>query len=143
MNKKSLTILTLLLATGLILLGCASQGSLAGLKGTSWKLISYGPVGKQTPAAVGIETSLEFNAAGEVDGNLGCNSFSGNYVMKGGNVIFSQIISTMMACLGPQMDQERLALKVMNDMVRYQVQGNTLVIYGADGVNAITFSKEK
>jgi heat shock protein HslJ len=113
------------------------------LKGTSWKLISYGPVGKQTPAAVGIETSLEFNAAGEVDGNLGCNSFSGNYVMKGGNVIFSQIISTMMACLGPQMDQERLALKVMNDMVRYQVQGNTLVIYGADGVNAITFSKEK
>jgi heat shock protein HslJ len=46
-----------------------------------------------------------------------------------------------MACQGPQMDQERAVLQVMNGTVSFQLQGNSLVIQAADGADAITLSK--
>ena len=141
MNKLPLIFITLVVIAGLILSACASQGTSAGLTGTSWKLVSYGPVGKQTPAAAGIQTSLDFGKDGRVSGNMGCNSFGGNYQVRGGNIVFSQIVSTMMACQGPQMDQEGATLKVMNGTAHFQLDGNMLTIYAASGDNAITLSR--
>jgi heat shock protein HslJ len=119
MNKITLTVITLLAVSGLLLSGCASQGTSASLPGTSWKLVSYGPVDNQTPAASGVATNLDFSKDGTVNGNLGCNSFSGNYQATNGNIVFSMMISTMMACQGPGFMQEGLALEVMNGSVRY------------------------
>ncbi|MGD0750046.1 MAG: META domain-containing protein [Anaerolineales bacterium] len=141
MTKIRLITITLLVVSGLLLTACTSQGTPAGLQGTSWKLVSYGPSGNQTPAASGIDTSLDFGKDGTVNGNLGCNSFSGNYQETNGNVVFSMMISTMMACVGPQMTQENVGLKIMNGTVRYTVAGNKLTLYAASGDNAITFSK--
>ena len=70
MNKPTLTILTLLITLGLLLSSCGSQITPACLPGTSWKLVSYGPAGNQTPAASGIDTSLDFGKDGTVSGNL-------------------------------------------------------------------------
>ncbi len=106
MNKITRTMLIFLIALGLILSACAGSGASVDLKGTSWKLVSYGPLGNQTPAAAGITTSLDFGNDGTVSGNMGCNSFGGNFELKNGKLVFSQMISTMMACLGPQMAQE-------------------------------------
>jgi heat shock protein HslJ len=72
---------------------------------------------------------------------MGCNSFGGNFEVKNGKLVFSQMISTMMACLGPQMAQEDTVLKMMNGAVRFQVEGSTLTIFDASGANAITLSK--
>jgi heat shock protein HslJ len=141
MNKITLIILTLLVASGLLLSACASQGTPASLTGTSWKLVSYGPFGNQTPATSGIDTNLDFGKDGTVNGNLGCNSFSGNYQVTNGRIVFSMMISTMMACPGPQMSQEGIGLKIMNGTVRYTIAGNQLTIYSASGDNAITFLK--
>jgi heat shock protein HslJ len=141
MNKISLTGLALLVVSGLILSACAAQGTSASLAGTSWKLVSYGPAGNQTSAAPGIETHLDFSRDGTVSGNLGCNSFSGNYEVKNGNLIFSQMISTMMACQEPQMTQETTALQVMNGTVPFQLTGNSLKIFDVSDVNAIEFTK--
>ncbi len=44
----------------------------------------------------------------------------------------------MMACQVSQIDQERMTMKVMDGKVRFQLQGNTLVIQAADSVTAIT-----
>jgi len=141
MNKITLTVITILAASGLLLSACASQGATASLPGTSWKLISYGPAVNQTPAASGVDTNLDFGKDGAVNGNLGCNSFSGNYQVTGGNIEFSMMISTMMACQGPGFTQEGVGLKIMNGMVRYTVAGNKLTLYAASGGNAVTFSK--
>jgi heat shock protein HslJ len=51
------------------------------------------------------------------------------------------MISTMMACLGPQMDQEDIGLKIMKGTAPYKVAGSTLTIYSASGANAITLSR--
>jgi len=141
MTKIALIALTLLVVSGLLLTACASPGALAGLQGTSWKLVSYGPAGNQTLAVSGIDTSLDFGKDGTVNGNLGCNSFSGNYQITNDNIVFSMMISTMMACVGPQMTQEDVGLKIMNSTVRYTVVGNKLTLYAANGDNTITFSK--
>ena len=141
MIKNILTFITLVVASELILSACAAQGSSPGLKAISWRLVSYGPPAHQILAAAGIQTNVDFYKHGTVDGNVGCNSFSGNYEVKSGNIVFSMILSTMMACHGSQMDQERVPLKVLTSTVRYQVQGNSLVIYAADGASSITLSK--
>jgi len=141
MKKITLAMLTLLVASGLVLSACASQATQAGLPGTSWKLVSYGHAGNQTLAASGIDTNLDFGKDGTVNGNLGCNSFSGNYQVTNGKIAFSMMISTMMACVGPQMTQEGIGLKIMNGMVHYTVAGNKLTLYATNSDNAITFSK--
>jgi heat shock protein HslJ len=140
-NKITLTILTLLVITGLILSACSSIGISTWLAGTSWKLFSYGPAGTQTSAAPGIQTSLTFGTDGRVSGNLGCNSFGGDYQVKNGNIVFSQMISTIMACPEPQMTQEITSLHMMSGSTRFQVAANTLTIYAANGSTAIIFSK--
>ena len=114
MTKITPITLTILIVSGLLLAACASQEIPAGLPGTSWKLVSYGPAGNQTPAAAGIDTSLDFGKDGTVNGTLGCNSFSGNYQVTNNNIVFTMMISTMMACNGPQMNQEEVGLKIMN-----------------------------
>ena len=72
----------------MILSACGCSGTTASLKGTSWTLISYGSTGNQTPVAPGIGTSLIFGTDGQVNGNLGCNSFGGNYEVKNGSINF-------------------------------------------------------
>jgi heat shock protein HslJ len=100
-----------------------------------------GTSGNQTPAAVGIETRLNFGRDGKVSGIKGCNSYSGDYEVKGGKVVFHQMIFTLMACLEPQMSQEDTAFQIMTGTVRFQIEGNMLTIYEASGTNAITFSR--
>ena len=143
MNKISLTGLTFLVLSGLILSACTSQQTSGELAGTTWKLISYGPSGNQSAAAVGIETKLDFGTDGTVSGNLGCNSFSGNYEVKNGKLIFSQMISTLMACQEPQMAQEITALQVMTGTVSFQLSDNILTLFDTSGANAIHFSNGK
>ena len=141
MNKIALTIITIFAATGLVLSACVSQGNLAGLAGTSWKLISYGNVGNQAPAVPGVETSLIFGEDGQANGNLGCNGFSGGYEEKSGNIVFGPLASTLMACPEPQMTQEGTAFQVLTGMVRFELAGNTLTIYDASGAIAIALSQ--
>ena len=131
----------LLVCSGLVVTACAGCGAFVDVKGTSWKLVSYGPVEKQIQAAAGIQTSLDFGTNGMVSGNMGCNSFGGNFELKNGKLVFSQMISTLMACQGPQMDQEGAALKVLNGTVSFKVEGDTLTIYDASGANVIMLTK--
>ena len=139
MNKITLTLITLLVASALILSACASQGS-SSLAGTTWKLVSYGAVGNQILAAPGIATSLSFDADGQVSGNMGCNQFSGTYKVKSGKIVYGSLSSTLMACPEPQMTQESTSFQVMTGAVRFEVKDNTLTIYDASGATSIQFS---
>ncbi len=143
MNKIAHISFPLIVIAWLFLSACRFQGGMVGLQGTSWKLVSYGPIGNQTLAAKGINTSLDFGKDGTVNGNLGCYSFSGNYQVTGGKIVFTKMISTMMACVCPQMTQEAMSLKVMNGTVRYTIAGNRLTLYVASGDSAITFFEVK
>ena len=62
-----------------------------------------------------------------VNGNGGCNNFSGSYTLKSNDGIeLSKIMATMMAC--PQMNTESEFLKMLQMADSYYVSGDTLIL---------------
>jgi heat shock protein HslJ len=141
MNKKVIFGISILVVTGLLLAACSSAASLPDLSGTTWKLVSYGPVNAQVPAVEGVETTLVFGSDGQVSGNLGCNSFGGGYTQKDDQITFEPLASTLMACPDPQMSQEGSAFQVLTGSVKFNVDGTFLTITSSSGDLALILSK--
>ena len=131
--KKTTLIWTALIVTGMIVSACAPGISNQSLNDTTWRLVSYGSATDPTPAAPDIETTLTFGADGQVSGNMGCNSFSGTFELKGDKIEFGPITSTMMACEGPGMEQEAAAFNVLRETVTASFDGSNLTLTGPDG----------
>jgi heat shock protein HslJ len=139
------TLVILLLLTVLVLSACGAQPAAtqpaATLEGTSWKLVSYGPVDSQTPAVADVETSLMFDAQGRMSGKAGCNGFSGDYKAADGTLTPSQLMTTLMACSDPLMTQESAVLAVLNGALHYEIKQDTLSITSADGNSMLVFTR--
>lgn len=127
------------LLTLLIFAACVA-GNSASVTGT-WKLVSYGSPSSQTPAAVDVDTSIEFKA-GQVTGNVGCNSFGGEYKLEGETLTFGSIMSTMMFCEGPVGDQELGTLAVLKDSAKFALDGDTLTLTSADGSAVVVLARK-
>jgi heat shock protein HslJ len=112
-------------------------GSSASLIG-SWKLTAHGSADSPTPAVADSQAGLTFNQDGTVTGNSGCNGFGGNYKVEGDQIMFDQIVSTLMACDEPRMAQEDVVHKVLTDTATYKIEGNTLTIMNNDLVLVFT-----
>jgi heat shock protein HslJ len=141
MQKTSIFFVTLFSLLAFTLAGCSPQPTANDLTGTSWHLVSYGPESQQIPAAEGVTTLVQFTLDGQVSGSLGCNQFSGQYSVKGDKITFDQLISTLMACPEPQMSQESAGFQVLTGTVKFQLDGNSLVIFDESGQNAIHLTK--
>lgn len=128
------------LLTVLALAACAG-GSTASIKG-QWKLISYGLASSQIPAVPDVETSIEFNSDGRMNGNVGCNSFNGGYTLDGDTITFGPIMSTMMFCEGPVGDQEMGTLAAFTESATFVLDGNTLTITSADGKSVVVLERK-
>ena len=142
MAKKLLFPVLCLLVGSVVLAACASNKTSPDLSATNWKLVSYGPVSDQTLAAPGIDTLLKFGADGKVGGNLGCNSFGGDYTQKGDQVTFGPLISTLMACQEPQMSQEGISFAILTGTVNLTINGDSLTITDASGKNELVFTRK-
>ena len=132
----------LLLVSLFILAACASGKTAPGLSGTNWKLVSYGPASNQTPAAEGIDPSLKFGADGQVNGNMGCNSFGGEFTQKDRQITFGALASTLMACPEPQMSQESASFAILTGSVNFTIDGDTLTIMDASGKNELVLTSQ-
>jgi len=139
MKKQSLYFLTMFLLAGILLSAC-SGGNSGSVTGT-WKLVSYGPPAKPAPAAADVDTSIEFGSDGTLNGNVGCNGFSGDYNVEGDTIRFESIVSTMMFCEGPAGEQEAATLAVLQGSAKFFLEGDTLTITSADGISAIVLAR--
>ena len=122
----------------LMLAACAG-GSSASVEG-QWKLVSYGPAASQTPAAPDVETSIEFKD-GQLNGNVGCNGFGGEYSIKGDQMEFGPVMSTMMYC-EEIAEQESGTLAVFQETASFVLDGDTLTITSADGAMSIVLERK-
>lgn len=129
--------LFVLLAICLVLAGCTSGEGSRSLVG-SWTLTSYGPADSPAPALPDVDASVTFDADGGVGGTTGCNQFGGTYVASGTEITFESVVSTLIACPDPQMDQEAAILRVLSDTATYTIEGNTLTITNKDFVLTFT-----
>jgi heat shock protein HslJ len=104
----------------------------------SWKLTFYGQATSPTPAVADTEAGLTFNQDGTVTGNSGCNGLGGGYKVKGDQITFDQIVSTLMACDAPRMEQESVVHQVLTDTATYKIEGNSLTLTNNDLVLVFT-----
>jgi heat shock protein HslJ len=135
MKKLYLTMITMFM---LAACGVANSNSIVG----GWELVSYGETSNQTTAAsIDFNTFIDFGEDGELTGNVGCNSFGGDYEVNGNQITFGSIISTLMACEDPIGAQESAVLKTFTDTATYDLSGDTLTITSADGSTSIVLKR--
>ena len=107
---------------------CGSAAQDKTLEGTTWKLAQMGAI----PAtAINQEAdffTLEFNTADTmVAGRTNCNRFFGRYELKGKKLEFENMGMTRMAC--PDMQYEDAFVRMLDEVVRYEIVGSELKLY--------------
>ena len=98
------------------------------IEDTVWVLESYGEPGNLKTILEDTEIIIEFKSAeGRFGGSAGCNSYGGGYEVDQDKLtIPGPIMSTMMACPEPVMDQEREYLSAIEAAESYEIKGNRL-----------------
>jgi heat shock protein HslJ len=91
-------------------------------------LTAYGPVDSPTPAVRDVDATLTFGEDGSVTGSTGCNEFGGDYTIEGDQIMFGQIVSTLILCPDLQMAQEEAMLRVLMETASFAIEGDTLTI---------------
>jgi putative lipoprotein len=109
----------------------------AELWGTSWRLADL----QGSPALQGVEATLEFPERGKVAGKGSCNRFFGTANVSGDSLTLSKMGATLMACVGPGMEQEGRYLKALGAARRYSLEGDTLLIYTAGSDRPLLFTR--
>lgn len=128
----------LLLFTAFIFAACSSSeqiSTLATFENTKWVLANLD--GKAPTSNLKGQPYITFvSSTGNVNGNAGCNTFSGSYTSSGNSLTFSPIAATKMFCDGA-MDFEQSFLSLINECDSYLVSNNILTLYGKDGRKAM------
>jgi heat shock protein HslJ len=109
------------------------------LAGPTWTLTSIiiGDAVSSVPADV--VATIQFDENGGVAINPGCNSGGGSYAVDGDEITFRDLITTEMACMGPQMDVEAAVMGVLSaDSVTFAIDAGTLTLMAGD--NGLQFS---
>lgn len=132
----------------LLLAGCAydnppAQGvtpakSAAQLLNTHWKLTQ---LGEQVIATPQDSSEIHFVLQSEnqrVVGFSGCNRMMGMYALNGKELKFDQMGGTLMACTA-NMEVEKKFLGMFSDVVRWEIQGETLTLLNAEGKSVAVF----
>ncbi len=139
--KKTLFVLIASLVLAGFALSACSGGSSASIVG-EWKLVSYGSPSNSTSAVPGVDTSISFGSDGRLNGNVGCNSFGGDYKVADGKITFGSMMTTLMACEDTVGKQESAVLAVFANTASFSLKGDTLTITSADGSSVVTLAKE-
>lgn len=102
------------------------------LIGNKWKLIELNGMPLKIDATPHKEAMIVFDFSTlRFSGDGGCNKISGSFILQSGNrIVFSQAISTMMAC--PDMKIESQLLKVL------QATDNYAINFGKDTLSLNT-----
>src|SRR6478672_1815140 len=104
------------------------------LAGTTWRLIELR--GKAVNNTSKKPYTLYLNSkTGKFSTYVGCNSFTGNYLMKDAGLLsFSMVAGTKMACDG--MEFENDYMKALDKVNNYMIEGNILHLHRGNRVFA-------
>jgi heat shock protein HslJ len=132
---------TITLTFAVMMMTACSTGDSAAING-DWQLISFGPADNPIPAASGVETLITFGSNGRVKGNVGCNSFGGEFKTNGDQITFDPLVATLRGCPGMVGEQESGLFKVFVGNATFKLDGNTLTITSADGKSLVVLKRK-
>lgn len=103
------------------------------LVGTRWLLETL-IVGETATSASGVAT-LRLTADGEIEGSTGCRDFKGSYVVRGAEVVVTELRMLGDECPPDEAAQDDLVVTVVGDGFRADVDGDVLTLTaGRDGL---------
>ncbi len=98
-----------------------------------WKLVSINDRKVTREDFTTREPHMIFKSQlSKVNGNDGCNGFGGSFKLNGNEIVFSQMISTMMAC--PDSFVFNQFMKILTEKLTYKATENTLEIKSKNNV---------
>lgn len=117
------------------------SGSAASLGGTDWQLTQL--MGRPVDdVELGREPGIRFDPEQQrVFGSSGCNRFTGSYSIDGNRLALSSLAMTRMAC-ARGMKTEAAYAEVLEKAARWQISGQQLQLYGADGALLAEFKAQ-
>jgi heat shock protein HslJ len=111
-----------------------TQVSDATLENTYWKLIALGDQPARVADNIAEPHRLLHPALTQASGSTGCNGFSGSYQLSGDSLQFGQLMSTLRACVDPELNrQERVFLDALGATRTWRITGDTLLLSGEAG----------
>ena len=112
------------------------------LVGVSWILKSLGPTASPDAVITGSRVSAVFSADGSLNGNGGCNSYSGSYHAEGGSISIGELGWTEMACADPDgvLAQETRFFDMLAAAETFAVEGDALTMR-TEGGGILVFSR--
>ena len=114
-----------------------SAASDAGYLG-SWEVTGHDDGGGAVVSPVGGSTlTAVFHPDGSIEGNAGCNAFSGPYTAAGTSMTIGPLATTRMACSSPALDtQEQQLLTALQSVASWEVDDG-LTLRDWDGVTKV------
>jgi heat shock protein HslJ len=110
------------------------------LAGTKWTLVSFGTPGAESPLVEGSTITIEFKEDGQVGGSGGCNSYGGEYQVKGNMLLLNNISSTLMACADERVtQQEQQFFAALGSAGEFELSGDQLRIFYDNGQGVLHF----
>lgn len=118
-----------------------SQTAVNTIVGHKWQLIALNGKAAGEDKQMKKTPYAQFGADSSINGNSGCNGYGGKYILKGNNgIAISEVISTMMACMDSDVQQQETALfRLYRDADHYTLSNNILTIYSKDGKSSAKF----
>jgi heat shock protein HslJ len=113
------------------------------LEDTYWKLTEAG--GKTIKEDEASRTPyVQLGAERRISGTGGCNRLTGTYELRGDELVFGAVATTMMACPDAVMKQERAMLDALRVTTSYRITGDKLELMAHKKVVArFTAEREK
>ena len=108
------------------------------LVNTSWTLDAMNTNGVPIP---GTTITLFLGTGNAMNGNGGCNSYSGSYSVSGSNLYFSNVGSTMMLCGEDVGAQEQMYLGLLRSVTSYQMSGSQLTLFDSSGTQVLRYNQ--
>lgn len=116
-----------------------TQMANAELDGTRWQLDSLADSSSITRMPIDSNIFVMFDGA-QVNGNGGCNSFSGNVTTDAVTMKFGNIVATLMACADEGVNQrETEFFAALENVASYEIIGQMLTMYNGEGGTVATF----
>jgi heat shock protein HslJ len=111
------------------------------LEGTLWGLVGYTKEGILVDVLPGSAITAELRE-GQIAGSAGCNRYTASFTVDGDALALGPVASTRMMCSSPDgiMEQEQGYLAALGSASAYQIAGDRLDMFDADGTLVATFA---
>jgi heat shock protein HslJ len=89
----------------------------------------------------GTTITANFRQGGQLQGNAGCNGYSGSYEAQGNTISIGDAASTQKECPEPKgvTGQENRYFQALNQAVTFEVDGRTLVFFDGEGIRLVEY----